>query len=275
MRSISVAVLALILGSATANSAEYRAKQEASKVKSAEHTESAKSSSHKMSKEMSSVDEDVSKKLSSVDVGSKKGASSKKFVFDPMHVHLGKDKKMHLLKQSIFLNEMKAAKHEEANKNIAPSAYQAKHSLRTEEKRRRLSDGLWDSIVSTFSMKKTSITSLDEEGVDAPAIGANESVPDVPVADPPAAEKEKPHEPEEKPKKRAQIYFESKMYGGNANCEIKHNTFFSSHTYGIDACFLSSLSEEDFPIYTASQVSEVLDLETDMKEAYNVLTKVY
>merc|ERR1712022_32018 len=42
--------------------------------------------------------------------------------------------------------------------------------------------------------------------------------------------------------------------------------------YGIDACFLSSLSEEDFPIYTASQV---LDLETDMKEAYNVLTKFY
>jgi len=234
----TIAVLALLLGSAAASTADWEAQQ-----KSKSSSKLAKSSKPAKAATSRSSDKKASK-----------------FVFDPMHLHLGKDKKMHMIKQSAFLNDMMSS-HGASKPSLRASAD-------IEEKRRRLSAGLWDSIVSAFS-SDTPATLLDV------AVNANESVPEVPIADPPAEEKEKVHVSKEKPKKRAQVYFESKTFGGNKECEIKHNTFFSSHTYGIDACFLSSLSDDCFPIYTASSISEVLDIESDMKEAYNVVTKFY
>merc|ERR1711871_909196 len=56
---------------------------------------------------------------------------------------------------------------------------------------------------------------------------------------------------------------------------IKHNTFFTSHTFGVDACFPSSLSTDCFPVWTASSYSKVLNEEEDMQESYSVLTKFY
>jgi hypothetical protein len=65
-----------------------------------------------------------------------------------------------------------------------------------------------------------------------------------------------------KPVTKATKFFETKFFGGDekaeSQCKIAHNTYFEAHTYGVDACFLSFLTNGyDEPVYTKSVYVEV------------------
>jgi len=78
-----------------------------------------------------------------------------------------------------------------------------------------------------------------------------------------------------KPIKRARKFFETMFYGGENQCRIKHNTYFESHTWGVTACFESSLSNQDERVYTSSTYVKGLGLENKDAEEYTVTTRFF
>jgi len=282
---------------------DMKKKTKAAKSKDTVVTTGAKKSSKKVLK---AVAKTGITKLQKIETDPKK---KEKYVFDPMHLHFGNDPQMKKLKHSLYMSagslteQLKGPATTEKGKALAAAtALQQKHresssstkstssktSLRagssveaTEEEkeaRRKLSASLWQTMFGGFTSPLVkSEAELQEDEDEHVGLGSsNTSMPQIDdVVDKPDDEDPVPEDTDEKPKKRALKYFESKFYGDQAECKIKHNTFFTSHTFGMDACFPSSLSTDCFPVWTASSYNEVLNEEEDMQKSYSVLTRFY
>ena len=269
-------------------------------------TTGAKKSSKSSKKALKAAASTGVTKLKKIETDPKK---KEKYVFDPMHLHFGNDPQMKKLKRSLYMSEgslpeqlkgpattqkgkalaaANAASHKNEDTSPTTTTTPTKSSLRTgstdtateeeKEARRKLSASLWQSMFGglTGAFTKTE-TRLEEESGGHVGLGAdNSSLPAVDdIVEKPDEDEPIPAETDEKPLKRSLKYFESMFYGDQAECKIKHNTFFTSHTFGVDACFPSSLSTDCFPVWTASSYSKVLNEEEDMQESYSVLTKFY
>lgn len=266
----------------------------------------SKSSKKSSKKALKAVAETGVTKLLKIETDPKK---KEKYVFDPMHLHFGNDPQMKKLKHSLYMSagslteQLKGPATTEKGKALAAAtalsnknkegtsstlSASSKKSLRAgstdeateaeKEARRKLSASLWETMFGGFASPFVkSETELEEEEDKRIGLGAsNSSLPQVDdVVEKPDEEDPIPEDTDEKPKKRSLKYFESKFYGDQAECKIKHNTFFTSHTFGVDACFPSSLSTDCFPVWTASSYREVLNEEEDMQHSYSVLTRFY
>jgi len=157
------------------------------------------------------------------------------------------------------------------------------------------SASLWDSIsqvftntISVFMPSTTTAESPDAPSATSEApIALNATLPDlftpspseapvdVPVVEEPVAAVPNVAKKTIKPVKKATSFFETKLYGGNDECHIKENTYFESHTFGVNACFLSTVATEHSPAYTMMTYEEGVDAEAHELKSYATVTKIF
>ena len=206
-------------------------------------------------------------------------AKSKFDDFDIEHLSFGTDPRMRAFKASL-----KAARAKDETETVATAATinvvdaTAGVSTATSSDERRLrgvgrfaAASFWDAVSTDFSSVWTKTfggfssppaevsldSSLDnsvDNFVDNSTLPLEPIFTDAPTLAPLASVTKKEVV---KPVKRAQKFFETMFYGGENDCQIKHNTYFESHTWGLIACFESSLSTEDEKVYTASTYVKV------------------